>query len=209
MDGYRVRPENVLAYATIVVDHSRQRDVAQAAYEYQRDPSPWTLTVLSTAVERAATPGAAEHPHEPETITDTELMMLELPALTMVVDSLLPEGCQLLIGKSKLGKSRLAMQIAICVAAGGRLFGEFPTLGGDVLYIDAENGKRRIQHRMGAMLRGEPTTGRLHFAETWPRGDDGLVHLMAWLDAHPAAKMVVIDPLVHFRRSIRPGESLV
>ena len=54
---------------------------------------------------------------KPQTFTATDLMALELPNPRPAVQGLIPEGLTLLAGKPKTGKSWLALQIALAVAA--------------------------------------------------------------------------------------------
>ena len=54
---------------------------------------------------------------KPKTFTASDLMALELPDPRPAVRGLIPEGLTLLAGKPKTGKSWLALQIALAVAA--------------------------------------------------------------------------------------------
>jgi hypothetical protein len=55
----------------------------------------------------------------PKTLTAAELLGLDLPPIRWSVAGLVPEGVTLLAGKPKLGKSWMALGIAIAISTGG------------------------------------------------------------------------------------------
>jgi hypothetical protein len=61
--------------------------------------------------------------YAPSTFTAAELLAMELPEVRWIVPGLLPEGVTLLAGKPKLGKSWMALGIAIATAMGGVALG--------------------------------------------------------------------------------------
>lgn len=76
-----------------------------------------------------------------------EILSREFPEPVWAVPGLLPVGLTILAGAPKIGKSFLALQIALSVATGGRVFGE-PIAKGCVLYLALEDTPRRLQDRM-------------------------------------------------------------
>ena len=71
---------------------------------------------------------------------------------------------------------------------------------GAVLYLALEDNPRRLQSRLKKLLPGGTAPEGLELATAWPRlGDGGLDALEAWLNAHPDARLVVIDTLAKFR----------
>jgi hypothetical protein len=132
-----------------------------------------------------------------------DLIAREFPEPKFAVEGLIAEGAVLLVGKPKLGKSWLALAMAIAVASGGRVLGSFPVIQGDVLHLALEDGPRRLQKRLKALLKDGMAPPRLSLATEWPRlNTGGLEALKDWLKAHPEARLIVVDTL----KKIRPPE---
>jgi hypothetical protein len=99
-------------------------------------------------------------------------------------------------------KSWLAYDIGLAVASGRYCLGERKCVEGDVLYLALEDGERRLQSRATKLL---PTfTGkwpdRFHYQTKWPRANQGGIDAIdKWCEAHPEARLVVIDVLAKFR----------
>lgn len=84
-----------------------------------------------------------------ETDSGLELLQAILPPIKWAIPDLLPEGVTILGGKPKVGKSWLALQIALSICAGGKFFGR-DVEQGRVLYVALEDNRRRLQSRMFA-----------------------------------------------------------
>src|SRR4051812_2218693 len=80
-------------------------------------------------------------------ITGAELDKQEFPPLNWIVPGLLPEGLTLLVGRLKLGKSWLTMDLSTSVAFGGYALGSIKCDGGDVLHLALEDNDRRLKNR--------------------------------------------------------------
>jgi len=124
-----------------------------------------------------------------------DLLSRELPPVRWAISEILPEGLTLLAGKPGLGKSRLALSLALAVAAGGMALGTQPVTQGDVLYIALEENARclqaRIRHLLASMT-GVPSG--MECALDWPRlNEEGLTSLEDYLQAHPNMRLVVMD----------------
>lgn len=121
------------------------------------------------------------------------------------VPGLIAEGLQFLAGKPKIGKSWLALSLAIGVASGTTVLGNRETEQGEVLYLALEDGPRRLQRRLRKLLIGRKTPALLSLATEWPGYEQGAYEAVSdWLGDHPNARLVIIDT---FKR-IRPHEDV-
>ena len=86
--------------------------------------------------------------------TADRLMAEEFAPPRWAVPGLIPEGLSLLAGAPKAGKSWLALNLALGIAAGAPVLGEVAVDPGEVLYLALEDTPRRLQSRMGKILGG-------------------------------------------------------
>lgn len=136
-------------------------------------------------------------------ISAAELMKKDFPPLKFLIPRVWPEGMSLFGGKPKVGKSFCALGIAVAIAFGGMALGRARVEKGEVLYLALEDGERRVQNRLKAILLDQPTPEGLHFAHSWLRVNDGGIEALAqWMQAHPQTRLIVVDTL----RKIRPRE---
>jgi hypothetical protein len=150
---------------------------------------------------RGSAPAARERPR-PETHTLTELLAMDIPEPRWAVPGLLSEGLTILAGKPKIGKSWLALNLAITIAGGGTALGMAKVVPGDVLYLALEDRLRRVQARAKKLLRGLDcaASDRLQIATAWPRLDDGGAEFIdEWAAAVERPALVVIDVWAKFR----------
>jgi hypothetical protein len=92
------------------------------------------------------------------------------------------------------------------VAYGGVALSHTEVAQGGALVLALEDGQRRLQERLGALLGDvkEPWPEGLAFATEWPRlGEGGAEALSAHLVAHPETRLVVVDVL----QMVRPAAS--
>ena len=138
-------------------------------------------------------------------MTASELQDKTFPALTYVVDGLIPEGLTILAGRPKVGKSWLALDVCLAVAAGTTALGNLSTTAGDVLYCALEDNFRRLRGRMEKLL--PPLAAwpeRLTVATKWRRLDvGGVADIAEWCGGVPEPRLVVLDTLA----GIRPARS--
>lgn len=132
-------------------------------------------------------------------VSAAELIDLSLPEPRWAVPGLLPEGFNLLVGKPKMGKSWMALAVALAVASGGEVFGSITAEAGEVLYLALEDTLRRLQDRLKKVLGKETVPHGLHMVTEWPRLPGGLGALETWLSEHPDCRLVVIDTLTRLR----------
>ncbi len=138
----------------------------------------------------------------PKIVLGDDLIEMDIPAPRWAVPGLLPEGLTILAGKPKLGKSFLALGLALTVAAGGTALGTTKVIPGDVLYLALEDRLRRIQDRIRKMMGGlgVGVSKRIGFATAWPRTDNfGLDYIEEWCRSVERPALIVIDVWAKFR----------
>ena|SRR5687768_9966457 len=80
----------------------------------------------------------------------SDLQVMKFPPVRYVVPGFIAEGCTLLAGRPKLGKSWLMLGLAV---AGGRYcLGDARCEQGGVLYLALEDNQRRLQRRIDKVL---------------------------------------------------------
>ena len=99
----------------------------------------------------------------------TDLMSKQLPPIKFIVPGIIAEGCTILAGKGKIGKSWLVMGLATAVASGGYALGSIKCEQGSVLYLALEDNERRLQSRISQLL---PTgiCQSIYTSTPWRRG---------------------------------------
>lgn len=91
------------------------------------------------------------------------LMQQQFPPIKYVVPGIVPEGMTLLVAAPKIGKSWLALGLALALSNGSDALGCLPVgTPRPVLYLALEDGQRRLQDRLRS-LRPEIVTHRLQF----------------------------------------------
>ncbi|WP_416909318.1 MAG: AAA family ATPase [Polymorphobacter sp.] len=120
---------------------------------------------------------------------------MQFAPLQWPVPGLLPEGLALIGGKPKLGKSFMALDLALAVTGAKRAMGIIACQPGHALYCALEDCERRLQTRIAAMMpAGAPFPERLDLVIEMKRlGEGGEEQLERWLDAHPDARLIIID----------------
>ena len=169
--------------------HQQDRQGFRAAFQRALDQAE---PLSSRSSQSASSP---PQQGQPSIFSLPDLLSWELPPVRWTIPEMLPEGLTLLAGKPKLGKSWLALSVALSIAAGGVALGAQPVSKGDVLYLALEDNARRLQARARRLLASmTETPSNLEFALDWPRlGEGGLAYLEEYLKAHPDLRLVVID----------------
>jgi hypothetical protein len=143
-------------------------------------------------------------PRVPVTFTGNELRNKEFPPVSWAIPGILPAGVTLFGGREKMGKSWLAFSLCIAVATGGYALGKMPVDEGEALYLSLEDPERRLNKRVRRLASGDVDLSKFHYTTEWETTDrGGLEDLDGWLEAHPQARLVVIDTL----KRIRPTTS--
>lgn len=133
--------------------------------------------------------------------TARELLQKRFPEMKWAIQGILPAGLSCLHGRPKVGKSWLALQIAIGVACGGKVLGQ-QVERGKVLYLALEDGPRRLQGRLQKQLADSLLTGSypedmdITFYTEWPTfGKDGGMHRLFGEIEREGYELIVIDTL--------------
>jgi hypothetical protein len=143
--------------------------------------------------------------------TAAELRRKVFAPIKWIVPDYLAEGCTLLAGRPKLGKSWLALDIGLAVAAGRYVLGDKLCERGDVLALCLEDNERRLQRRITKVLGafGAEWPERFTYATEWPRANEGgLDAIRAWLEAAENPRLVIVDVLAMFKPVRGDKESL-
>jgi hypothetical protein len=140
-----------------------------------------------------------------------DIMATDFPPMRWLVEGYAAEGLSILAGRQKLGKTWLALDWSIAVATGGAAMGAIFCEQGDVLYIDLENGHRRIQGRINMLFpseRNRPDLSRLEWANDAPDLNKGFIAALEdWRKSVPDPRLVVIDVLQRIKPSGKPGQT--
>ena len=131
------------------------------------------------------------------TIDGETLMSQPLTPLNFVVDTLLSQGLHILAGSPKVGKSWLALWLAVTVARGDPVWG-MGVKQGTTLYLCLEDSTLRIQNRLFEITEDAPAS--VHFTTNSDTLGKGLEEqLCAFLVEHPDTVLVIIDTLQMIR----------
>ena len=131
------------------------------------------------------------------TIDGETLMSQPLTPLNFVVDTLLSQGLHILAGSPKVGKSWLALWLAVTVAKGESIWG-MGVKQGTTLYLCLEDSTLRIQNRLFEITEDAPAS--VHFSTNSDTLGKGLEEqLRAFLSEHPDTVLVIIDTLQMIR----------
>ena len=124
-------------------------------------------------------------------------MSQPLTPLNFVVDTLLSQGLHILAGSPKVGKSWLALWLAVTVAKGDPVWG-MGVKQGTTLYLCLEDSTLRIQNRLFEITDDAPAS--VHFTTNSNTLGKGLEEqLCAFLSEHPDTVLVIIDTLQMIR----------
>ena len=140
-----------------------------------------------------------KHMKKLETIDGETLMSKPLQPLNFVVDTLISQGLHILAGSPKVGKSWLALWLAVTVAKGEPVWG-LPVKQGTTLYLCLEDSQLRIQNRLFDVTEDAPPN--VHFCTESRILGDGLVEqLEQFLGEHLDTVLVIIDTLQMIRNA--------
>lgn len=141
----------------------------------------------------------------------TSIMAIAFPPIRWIVPGYVAEGLGILAGRQKLGKTWLALDWAIAVASGGAAMGLLGCDQGDVLYIDLENGQRRIQARINTLFpdeRRRPDLSRLEWVNEAPALNKGFLDALEdWRLSVDNPRLVIVDVLQRVKPAGNPNQN--
>lgn len=122
-----------------------------------------------------------------------EIMNMDIPPLTWLVDDILPVGLTLVVAPPKYGKTFMCLDMAISIATGTPFIGK-NTHKYQVLYCDLESSDRRVQNRSGSLLGNRTAPKGLFITHRVNDLDNGLIaQLTDVLERKPEIKLIIID----------------
>ena len=131
------------------------------------------------------------------TIDGAFLMSQPLRPPNFVVDTLIAQGLHILAGSPKVGKSWLALWLAVTVAKGEPVWG-MHTQQGTTLYLCLEDSVLRIQNRLFEITEDAPPN--VHFCtECAPIGQGLEEQIESFVSEHPGTVLIIIDTLQMIR----------
>ncbi len=137
----------------------------------------------------------------------TWLNAQRFPQLRYAVPGLVPEGFTLLVGPPKAGKSWLALDWLLAIAAGGRALGAIDcTKPRGVLNCAFEDGDRRMQERCRALMGRDPIPGAYSYL-TRVLHNRVADTLGEYLGAYPDTGVIALDTLGRVMPPARTGET--
>src|SRR6187431_1906672 len=114
--------------------------------------SAYLIHSASPPMDTTPTPPYFSYIPTPTRTATADLLASSAPPVRWVIPNYVGEGLTIMAGRQNTGKSWLALDWAIAVARGGTAMGSVACEPGDVLYVDLENGERRIRSRLGAFF---------------------------------------------------------
>jgi hypothetical protein len=165
------------------------------------------IPLVDDSANQVAVPLVVNHPRSiPRRFSANDLKDMILPEIAFAVPQYIPEGIVILAGKPKLGKSWLALNIALRIGRGESVLNQQPKQG-QVLYLALEDHPRRLLERL-ELLEPDGNWENLDFWTECPRQNEGgLEQIRDWLEKNTNAKLVVIDVWGRFKPQKSSGKS--
>lgn len=140
-------------------------------------------------------------------ISADEVQQMNIPETPWIIKGFLSEGLCLLAGSPKVGKSWIALDIALAGCLGEQVLGFFECSDPfGVLYVPYEDNFRRLKYRVNKLMFNSvykkapanlyyPQNSESKHVDFLPINDGGLDVIKSFIDSHPDIRMVIIDTL--------------
>lgn len=137
-----------------------------------------------------------------------ELENKDIPEPIWIVPGYIPEGLTILAGKPKIGKSWLALGLAVAIASGGRAFGNIDVFEnqGRVLYLGLEDNETSLKDRLRTICQESGFPEQLDYTTEFLRGLEGVKVIETWLEEYSNARLVIIDTFISFRGKVSKSQ---
>ena len=135
---------------------------------------------------------------------------MQIKSCEHLVSNLLPaEGCVILAGDSKTGKSTLSLELARAVVTGSPALEALPAMPGAAIYWQADDGsKERFIRNFREAFHGQPIKGFEVCFDALPLFGGGLEMLDKAL-GRTRAKLAIVDSLIAIRNTRDQAEDFV
>lgn len=131
------------------------------------------------------------------TIDGQTLMTMPLQPLEFVIENLLSKGLHVLAGSPKVGKSWLALWLAVTVSKGEEIWGN-KVMQGDTLYLCFEDSQIRIQNRLFEIT--DEASAAVNFCtEQASLGGELEDRIRTFVEEHPNCVLIIVDTLQMIR----------
>lgn len=127
--------------------------------------------------------------------------------LEWIVPGLVPEGFSILVGAPKVGKSWMALAIALAAASGGYAFGKIKIESRPVFLLALEDSDRRLQSRMRQLFGDQQLPANLTYLTRLTTY--ALTTLQDWTEDLPSRSkpLVIIDVIGAIMPPAKHGET--
>ena len=123
-----------------------------------------------------------------------------------VFEGILPMGLAVLAGPPKIGKSWMALQMAICAVKGEPFLGKQSCKMG-AMYISLEDTEKRISERMHRICDCQRDLSNLDICLNIDVDQDVATVIDKYIDHNPECKLIIIDPFVLSRGQRNKGDT--
>lgn len=198
-----VEPQGAAVYVAKIIEYANHRRLialgSELAQVYaQHPPELARAETIRREIEEASARGTLTAGH----IRDLADIAASPPEdLRWLALGLLPAGLAILGGRPKMGKSWLALQLGMAIAAGGPIL-DTGAERGRALYLALEDSDRRVLERAQQMLGGadRAVPRGLEIATRWPTLDHGgLEQISQWARQAGEGSLIIIDTLAKIR----------
>jgi AAA domain-containing protein len=144
-------------------------------------------------------------PWRDHAVTLAQLQTMTFEPVSYLLPNIIPEGLTLLVGKPKIGKSWLSLDLGIAVSGNRYTLGNIKPAQGDVLYLALEDSNRRLQRRATKLLPIFEGTwpARMKVLTKWPIIGEGCLEAIEdWCGSVEKPTFIAIDTLQMIRPAI-------